>query len=404
MKKFKVTICSLSYLPSYGGLVTYIQSLSNHLIENNRAVQIFTTDSKNPDLNEYEIYPNGLKIFRVRAFDYGFILRPFTPLVATYKIRQHLLKNTSEFEDVDLIICRHLYYAAAVNGIDKLKGKSIFLVPLSAARLQFLNRKDKGLAYKLYSYFIALQLYLIEFWVLGGGMKISTLSNSKKKELQSTYRISKSICTNQPGVDFEKFRILSSHDEKIEILNSINRSDDLELKIILVIARLVEEKCINDLISALQLIESNDVILYIIGDGPLFDTLKKQADLIDKDVIFFGRRTDVEIFYRIADCFILPSKYEGFGHVYLEAMASGCPIVGVKNNPPYTITATDEIIINNLNGYIALSHSPQDLSNAINNAIEISSLQKIRQKIRNYALAIYSWEKHFERLLDYFDK
>jgi phosphatidylinositol alpha-mannosyltransferase len=57
-------------------------------------------------------------------------------------------------------------------------------------------------------------------------------------------------------------------------------------------------------------------------------------------VIVFGRVTDAELaeLYRRAWVFCLPSTYEGFGIPYVEAMASGCPVVATRNPGAVEIT------------------------------------------------------------------
>ena len=61
---------------------------------------------------------------------------------------------------------------------------------------------------------------------------------------------------------------------------------------------------------------------------------QKEFELVEKlglssDIIFTGWIPDEDLpaFYRLADLFLFPSLYEGFGIPLLEAMASGCPIV-----------------------------------------------------------------------------
>ena len=93
-----------------------------------------------------------------------------------------------------------------------------------------------------------------------------------------------------------------------------------------------------------------------------------------------------------ADVFVMPSLVEGFGLVYLEALAAGCFVIGTTNtglpdlNPPYdiatTITAGDDL---------ALAH-------AVNDAIDRVFNQGIdTEKILDFARTL-TWEKFRERI------
>ena len=72
-----------------------------------------------------------------------------------------------------------------------------------------------------------------------------------------------------------------------------------------------------------------------------------QENGVKKQIIFLGAlsRDDVAKWMNKCDCFVLPSRYETFGVVYIEALASGRPVIGALNGGA-------EDIINNLNGYL----------------------------------------------------
>jgi phosphatidylinositol alpha-1,6-mannosyltransferase len=76
-----------------------------------------------------------------------------------------------------------------------------------------------------------------------------------------------------------------------------------------------------------------DVVYLIAGEGddaPRLESLARQQGVTDR-VRFLGRvpPKDLPDLYRAADLFVLPSTNEGFGIVYLEAMACGTPALGL---------------------------------------------------------------------------
>ena len=70
------------------------------------------------------------------------------------------------------------------------------------------------------------------------------------------------------------------------------------------------------------------------GGGWLFDAVQRQVESLQlsDDVIFAGHVADADLpaLYSGADCFLMPSLYEGFGIPVLEAMACGAPVVCSK--------------------------------------------------------------------------
>jgi phosphatidyl-myo-inositol dimannoside synthase len=92
-------------------------------------------------------------------------------------------------------------------------------------------------------------------------------------------------------------------------------------------------KGIDEVIEALpDLAKSFPKITYLIaGDGTDRDRLRRKADTagLNGRVIFTGHVAEGEKVdhYRLADAYVMPGRGEGFGIVYLEAMACGVPVV-----------------------------------------------------------------------------
>lgn len=99
---------------------------------------------------------------------------------------------------------------------------------------------------------------------------------------------------------------------------------------LLMVARLAPEKRVDRTLHALT--EVPDAHLYIVGEGPLKDSLQRTADslqLTDR-VHFLGWKADVVPYYQHADCFVSTSAFEGYGMALLEAALAGCPIVSTN--------------------------------------------------------------------------
>lgn len=71
---------------------------------------------------------------------------------------------------------------------------------------------------------------------------------------------------------------------------------------------------------------TNRYVLWIIGDGPLRNVLEQKAkDENIQGVHFLGKRFDIEKYYSAMDLFVLPSNFEGYPLVGVEAQANGLP-------------------------------------------------------------------------------
>jgi glycosyltransferase involved in cell wall biosynthesis len=67
----------------------------------------------------------------------------------------------------------------------------------------------------------------------------------------------------------------------------------------------------------------------VVGDGSDRPRLERLAAELKVPATFWGRATDDELadLYRACDLFVMPSQKEGFGYVFIEAMACGLPVV-----------------------------------------------------------------------------
>lgn len=101
--------------------------------------------------------------------------------------------------------------------------------------------------------------------------------------------------------------------------------------IVVAVGRLVRRKGFRHLIESVKYIRDSQVRVVIIGDGPeraALGHLVRQLGVGSKvDLLGFVPEEEKFQYLSIADAFVLPSAYEGFGLVFLEAMHCGLPII-----------------------------------------------------------------------------
>jgi len=105
-------------------------------------------------------------------------------------------------------------------------------------------------------------------------------------------------------------------------------------RVLLALSRLHPKKGLDTLLQALQNLP--DCYLWLAGDGPLRQELMDLAIHlgVSERVRFLGWRTDRAALLRAADVCVLPSRYEPFGTVILEAWAAHIPLVACRSAGP----------------------------------------------------------------------
>lgn len=117
-----------------------------------------------------------------------------------------------------------------------------------------------------------------------------------------------------------------------------------------------------------------ECVLEIIGDGPERQNLVRLANElgISDRVRFRGRQSREVVASAMQRCavFALPSRYEGLGCVYLEAMACGKPAIGCHGQ------GIDEIIQDGVNGLLVSSGNGAELSDSLANLLSNEELRQ----------------------------
>ncbi len=155
-----------------------------------------------------------------------------------------------------------------------------------------------------------------------------------------------------------------------ELQNPAGRADHgigPDALVLATVGRLVSRKAVGQLIDLVAAL-GDQVHLLIIGSGPLEQLLQEQAaarQVADR-VHFMGQVTEDEKFslLNMADLYVSTSQHEGFGLVFLEAMACGLPVVC------YDHGGQTDFLCEGLTGHVVPLNDQQAFAKACRNLIE----------------------------------
>lgn len=123
-------------------------------------------------------------------------------------------------------------------------------------------------------------------------------------------------------------------DERISVLTLPANDLKFVRNRYLYVGRLTEQKDIPLLLRAFRRFKENgnSVELHVYGEGKLELQLKKQFQDLSKSIFWHGKTSNISDIMRNSCCLVLPSRYEGFGLVLIEAMQNALPVIAAKNS------------------------------------------------------------------------
>jgi len=191
------------------------------------------------------------------------------------------------------------------------------------------------------------------------------------------------VVSKSAAREYEKFNpiYIPNGVDVEEFAKKARKPVDLPPNTILYIGRLSKEKGVDILVKAWRQVRTKipNANLYIIGDGPLKNTLEKQAN---KNVKIVGPipHDEVPNWLANATLFVLPSVMEtGMPMALLEAMAMKVPVIATRTG------AIPEIIQQGETGIIIEPNSEKELSKAIIHALTHDmkpTAQKAYEKVK----------------------
>jgi glycosyltransferase involved in cell wall biosynthesis len=226
--------------------------------------------------------------------------------------------------------------------------------------------------------------------------RVITVSEASKRDILRYFRVPESrIDVIYNAID-DRFWEKPDIDE----MNRVRERYQLTNPFVLYAGNIKPHKNLERLIEAFHLLRQNspdlkDVQLLIIGDEiSKYATLRRAVHRhkLHKHVRFFGFVPDQTLaaLYRLANVFVFPSLYEGFGLPPLEAMASGTPVITSN------VSSLPEVV-----GDAAVMIDPYE-SEAIAGAMHrVLTDEGLRADLRRKGLARareFSWERSIARV------
>jgi len=224
------------------------------------------------------------------------------------------------------------------------------------------------------------------------------VSNLVKDELLHVYHIPENrIKTLHPGIEIDKFSSSDPQESRKKIRNMHDISDD-DI-VILFVGMNFEIKRLDFVLEAMAHLSRKQAIKLLIAGKGNINKYQKIASRfgISENVIFAGTVRNIHEYYFASDIFVLPSQFDTFGLVVLEAMISGLPVIITS-----TVGAKD-LIQSEINGIVLPDNSTSNhLADAFKRLMNYDYRQSLAQKGMNTA-KMYSWDHYVNQLINIYD-
>ncbi|HLF78256.1 MAG TPA: glycosyltransferase, partial [Dehalococcoidia bacterium] len=232
--------------------------------------------------------------------------------------------------------------------------------------------------------------------IIGGAERVICATEAEAKLLRQLYAASGDKVSVIPlGVDLDRFR----PGDKGSARQALGLKDE---RIVLFVGRIEPLKGVDILINAAALLES-DVdcsVLIVGGDAGSRSQVKRLQELartrgIEHRVAFVGAvdHETLPLYYNAADVCVVPSHYESFGLVAVEAMASGVPVVASR------VGGLAGTVKDGETGYLIPWLCPEPFAERIELLLDNDPLRQNLGEAAREAVGRYRWEYVAEAVL-----
>jgi glycogen synthase len=330
----RVLILSWEYPPIVeGGLARHVRKLAEELVRQRVAVHVLARGREGDPREEVRA---GVKVHRVRETRTPRDLDKFVTWIEG--MNQHMLtagRELLERFDVDLVHGHDWLVAPAAATLAEEAGRP-YLTTIHATEY---GRHQGWVGKHPQSY-----IHRVETWMARRADRVIVCSHYMRGHVADVFGVDETAVTVIPnGIDP---RDLVAVDDLGALRSRFAAPDE---RLVLLIGRLVYEKGFQVALEALPRVirRVGGVRFLVAGSGTHEAELKRLAVALGltEHGTFMGWIGDdvLHSLYRIADLCVVPSIYEPFGLVALEAMASGCPCIVADTGGLREVVPTSDV-------------------------------------------------------------
>jgi D-inositol-3-phosphate glycosyltransferase len=253
------------------------------------------------------------------------------------------------------------------------------------------------------------QRVAVESMVMQTAERLIAATHAERVQMLLLYRADRRrIEVVPPGVDLQRFHPIDRQQAKYMIgLDTHNR-------LLLSVGRIERLKGIDVVCQALAILkdrcpeEMAEVKYYVIGgdlDGNSSDNDELQhlqelcASLgLEEMIKFVGAKGHEELldYYNAADALVMPSDYESFGMVALEAMACGTPVIASE------VGGLAFLVNDGVTGYHVPTREPEALAERIFWLLTDNHAWQQMSQAAHQSATTYSWNRIADKLMEIF--
>ena len=364
-----------------GGISTHVYHLSRALVERGTSVRVITCDFPNAPSEEII---DGVSVSRVdsgRVPESNFLLW-------IYHLNSQMISKTIELFETERFELIHAHDWVVGRAAVELKNR------LGLPLISTIHATEIGRGGSLDGEYRR-KVRDIERLLVEQSDGIICCSNYMLDHIQHVLGAVKTKIRVIPnGVEASRFN--NGHPPQL-----IPTGVSEDRKTILYVGRIVREKGVFTLLDAFEKLRKRgkDVNLVLVGEGPLKEDLAKevlQRKLNDRVKLagFVDEKKLVSL-YNSSDAFVLPSHFEPFGMVALEAMASRVPVV-VSD-----VGGLSEIVEDGITGVKVPASDPSALAEGILRVLEDRELsEQLRENAYRAVQERYRWDMIAEKTIE----